>query len=144
MTNRDLLTRVQNSVAVLADGAAPGSALDFDGAETTQVRYAVMENRDRLQDCLEKYRDLLKEDAEELGVEPESLQPVVQELVYRPEADPASVAEELDVPKKHAEKVQALLGTETPFEPYTVPESAVFEEEGVPLEVLDLVGWMIS
>jgi len=144
MTNRDLVTKVQNGVRVLANGVAPHEEIDFLGATTTQVRYAVKENRDRMQDCLDTYEEMLQEAAEEHDVDVEDTPAVVNELVYRPEDNPSEVAKELDVPTEGVEEIKDLLSMEIPFEPYTVPESAIFEEQGVPLQVLELIDWMVE
>jgi len=144
MTNRDLLTKVQNGIGVLANGIAPHEEIDFSGATTTQVRYAVKENRDRLQDCLDTYQEMVEEAAEEHDVDVEDIPAVVNDLVSGPEAEPSEVAEGLDVPTEAVEEIEDLLSTETPFEPYTVPESAIFKEQGVPLQVLELIDWMVE
>jgi arginine utilization protein RocB len=136
MTYRDLLTRVQNSILVLASGTSPEADIDFDGAQTTKVRYAAKKNRDRLQDELEHYQELLKEKAEELDLEPDVLQTIAQKRLQG----------KLDTEEAGGEATEAVddvLDTEPAFEPYQVTEAALMKEPGVPIPVLDLVDWMI-
>jgi len=137
MTYRDLLTRIRNGVAVLASGTAEGAAIEYDGAQTTRIRYAVKKNRDHLQGEVEHFQELLTEKAEDLGEDAEVLQKVANDLL---QGTPAS---EIGVDEEAVAAVQDVLGTETGFEPYTVPEAAMMEEPGVPIAVLDLTDWMV-
>jgi len=138
MTYRDLLTRVRTSLMVLA---APSeeweeeTGIDYDGAQTTTVRYAVKKNRDRLQDEIEHYQELLREKAEELDLERDVLQTIAQKRLQG-QLDTEEAGEE------PTEAVDEVLATEPAFEPYQVTEAALMEEPGVPIPILDLVDWM--
>jgi len=136
MIYRDLFQRVQQTVAVLANGTAPEAKIDYDGVQTTTVRYAVKKNRDRLQDEMEHFQELLAEKADEVGMEADVLQTIADKRVQG----------SLDTEEAGEEATQAVddvLGTETAFEPYHVSEAAIMEEPGVPIPILDLADWMI-
>jgi len=135
MTYRDLFQRVQQTLAVLANGTSPEGPIDYDGAQTTTVRYAVKKNRDRLQDEMEHFQELLGEKAEEIGMEPDVLQTIADKRVQG-SLDTEEAGEEA------TEAVDDVLSTETAFEPYHVSESAIKEEPGVPIPILDLADWM--
>ena len=141
MTYRTLLTRIRNGVAVLAGGTAEGAAIEYDGAQTTRIRYAVKKNRDRLQSEVEHFQELLKEKAEDLGEDAEVLQKVANDLLQGMSIEDGIGEEGVD--KEMVAAVQDVLSTETGFEPYTVPEAAMMEEPGVPIAVLDLTDWMV-
>jgi len=137
MTYRDLFQRVQQTVAVLANGTAPEAPIDYDGVETTTLRYAVKKNRDRLQDEMEHFQELLAEKAEDIDVEPDVLQTVADKRIQG-RLDTEEAGEEL------TEAADEVLNTETAFEPYRVSEAAIMEEPSVPIAVLDLADWMIG
>ena len=135
MTNRDLLTRIETSLAVLANGTTEEATIDFGGAQTTTVRYAVKKNRDRLQRHLKTFYEVTKEDAEEAGVEPETAHEAARALAE---------GKEVGLEDSLQQKIEEALSEDTPFEPYRVPEEAIMEEAGVPIAVLDLIDWMIE
>jgi undecaprenyl pyrophosphate synthase len=135
MTNRDLLTRIKTSLAVLANGTTEESEVDFGGAQTTTVRYAVKKNRDRLQKHLKIFYELIDEDAEEAGAEPKEAREAARALA---EGKDVGLEDSLQ------QKIEEALSEDTPFEPYRVPEEAIMQETGVPIAVLDLIDWMIE
>lgn len=120
MTYRTLLTRIRNGVAVLASGTADGGPIDYDGAETTRIRYAVKKNRDRLQPEVEHFQELLKEKAEDLGEDAEVLQVVANDLLQgTPAGEVVMEDEPLDEEgggrgaggARHRDRLRALHGT---------------------------------
>ena len=127
MTNRELLQQVRPTLNILANGAGPQHDLEYDGASTTAVRYAVVQNQKRLQDALEGYNDLLTELLEEHDVEP---------------TEQGGIPE--DAPDEFNEALEDLLQQDAPFEPYTVTDADIKKEEGVPLELLTMMDWMID
>jgi hypothetical protein len=141
MTNRKLLSTVQRAVGVLMNGTPPDSPIEFPGgAQTTTVRYAVKENRDRLQSCKETLQEMLAEDAEEVGEDPTAMLDAAVEMSLPQNGG----APDTDLSDEAIERIEEHLDTETPFEPYTVPASAVMEEPSVPIPVLDLIDWIIE
>jgi len=134
ITNQDLITRIQTSVAILARGASADDSLDFDGAKTTAVRWAVKENRKELQDCLETYREMVAEKAEKYDVEKETALEAAVKLVDE---------NEIDVGDALAQELEEVLDQEPPFRPYYVNESEIKEEPSIPLPVLELIDWMV-
>jgi len=137
MTYRELFQRVQQTVAVLAGGTTEEADIDFDGAQTTRVRYAVKKNRDRLQDEMEHFQELLSEKAEQISMEADVLQTIADKRIQ------GRLVEE-EAGEEATEAVDDVLGTETAFEPYHVTEEAIMQEPSVPIPILDLADWMIK
>lgn len=133
MTNRELFTRVQQTVQVLANGTTEESELDFSGAQTTKVRYATVKNQRELDDCIEVFQEQLQEKAEDYDTDPqEALQWVDAYLFPGRDAD-------IDIPEDLQEEVRDLLDEEVPFEPYHISESDLMKEPDIPVPVLDMV-----
>lgn len=137
MTYRDLFQRVQQTVAVLANGTAEEAEIDYDGAQTTTVRYAVKKNRDRLQDEMEHFQELLEEKADALDLSPDVLQTIANKRIQG-RLDEEGAGEDA------TEAVDDVLVTDTAFEPYQVSEAAIMQEPSVPIPILDLADWMIE
>jgi len=141
MTNRELLSSVQRAIGVLMNGTPPDSPIDFPGgAQTTTVRYAVKENRDRLQSCKETLQEMLAEDAEEVGEDPTAMLDAAAQMSLPQNGGGPNT----NLSDDAIERIEEHLDTETSFEAYTVPASAVMEEPNVPIPVLDLIDWMIE
>jgi len=101
--------------------------LDYDGAETTTVRYAVVKNQRRLSNALEDYHEVLKEIMDEHDVEP---------------TDRGGIPE--DAPEDFQEDMNDLLQQDADFDPYKVSEEDIFKEPSIPTEVLGSIEWMIG
>ena len=125
MTNQELLN-LRPVLQITASGAPDDHPLDYPGAQTTAMRYALIQNQRRLQETLEVYQEMLQELLEEHDVELEGGQ--------IPE----------DAPEAFEDALQELLEQETPYEPYTVSDTEIKKEAGVPLELLMALDWMIE
>jgi hypothetical protein len=125
MTNAELLN-VRSALNIAANGAPAEAGIDYVGAQTTAVRYAIIQNQKRLQDALEVYQEMLQDLIEEHDVELESRQ--------IPE----------DAPDAFSDALDELLQTETPFEAYTVSDEDIKQEPNVPIELLMALDWMID
>jgi hypothetical protein len=125
MTNRDLLN-VRPALQIAASGAPDDHPLDYSGAQTTAMRYALMQNQKRLQDALEGYQELLQELISDHDVELEA----------------GGIPD--DAPEAFREELQELLQQEAPYERYTVSDSEIKKEPGVPFELLSALDFMIE
>jgi len=149
MTYTDLLRKVQPGINLLSNGIQTDD-LDYDGAQTTPVRYAMIQNERALQDALQGtdmvdgYTDQLRDIAEEhMDDPPEKVVPVLHS--YARSLLFADVSAEADLPDEAQDAVEALLEKDAPFEPYTVAEKDLMAEPGVPMQVLGLVeGWLVE
>jgi len=139
MTYRELFQRVQQTVAVLAGGTTEEADIDFTGAQTTRVRYAVKKNRDRLQTEVETFQELLAEEAEGLEANVERLSEIADQVVS---PDPIDMEE--DPTEQEMQAVDGVLDTPTGFEGYHVTKEAIMQEPSVPIPILDLADWMIK
>lgn len=149
MTYRDLLAKVQPGLNILSNGIH-NDQLDYDGAETTPVRYAMIQNERALQDALQGtdmidgYVDRLAEIAEEhLDMPSEEAVSVLHSygraVLFQDVEPEAELLEEAE------DAVEGLLQEDAPFEPYQISEDDLTAEPGVPLEVLGLVeGWLVE
>ena len=113
MNNRTLINLVQPTLQALS-GNHP--ELDYDGAETTAVKYAIVKNQNRAQEALEDY------------------QQVLQDLFDEHDADPK--AEELPDDPDFQSDLQELLDQPSDFQPYQITEDKILKEENIPMEVL--------
>jgi len=149
MTYADLLTNVQPGINFLGNGTEMGG-LDYDGAQTTPVRYAMIQNERALQDALQGtdmvdgYTDRLRSIAEEhMDAAPEEAVPVLHSYARSVLFD--DVSSEADLPDEVQDEVEALLEEDAPFEPYQISEEDLIGEPGVPMQVLGLVeGWLVE
>jgi hypothetical protein len=154
MTYRDLLATVQPAINVFSNGLQNGQ-IDYDGAETTAVRYAMIQNERALKDALQGtdmvggYQGRLGQIAEEhvsgesLDVPPEKAVPLLHS--YARSLLFPDVEAEADLPEDAEEAVEELLQEDAPFEPYQISEEDLMAEPGVPIELLGMVeGWLVE
>lgn len=135
MTYQELLNDVHPVLAVLQNGTTEGVEIKergrpvhYEGAQTTAVRLATLENAERAERAVDKYTTLLREKMDEHGVE---------------DVQPSQVPS--DAPEEFKEEMRGLLDTEAPFEPYTVSADELKQEPNVPLMLLQSMReWMIT
>jgi hypothetical protein len=125
MTNQELLS-IRPALQIAASGAPEGHDVDYLGAQTTAMRYALMQNQKRLQETLEVYQEMLQELLEEHDIE----------------LDGGGIPE--DAPEEFEQELQELLQQEAPFQPYTISDTEIKKEPGVPLQLLVALDWMID
>lgn len=125
MTNEDLLG-LRPALQIAANGAPNDHPISYDGAETTAMRYALMQNQKRLQSALEGYQEFL------------------QELISDHDVDLEGGRIPDDAPEAFHEKLEELLEQEAPFKPYTVSEAELKEEPSVPFELLSALDFMVE
>jgi hypothetical protein len=125
-TNAELLN-LQSVLQVVADGTREDADIDYDGAQTTTVRYAVVKNQRRLQNALEDYQEVLNDLMEEHDVEPTEVGQIPQEAS-----------------EDFQEDLNDLLQQDADFNPYKVSEEDIFKEPSIPTEILGSIEWMIG
>jgi len=147
MTYRDLLAQVQPGISVLGNGTPESHPIDYDGAETTPITYAIMRNERELNsalqgsDTVDGYTDELKAVAEEHldEAQVQRLQEWVRARLF------PDVQSDLELDDEAQEAVRDVLGKDAPFQPYPVDEADLMDEPNVPKQVLAMVDeWMVG
>jgi hypothetical protein len=125
MTNQQLLN-LRPALQIAASGAPDDHPLSYDGAQTTAMRYALLQNQRRLQDALEGYQEML------------------QELISDHDVDLDGGQIPEDAPEEFRQELQELLQQEAPFDAYTISDEEIKAEPSVPLELLSTLGFMVE
>lgn len=125
MKNQELLQKVQPSLQILS-GTHPEH--DFEGVQTTSMKYAVAKNQRYLSDSLEDYQEVLQDLLDEHDVQP---------------TEEGGIPN--DAPEEFQEDLNDLLQEESGFEPHQVSESDLTNEPEMPMDVIMLVeDWLVK
>lgn len=123
-------------MGVLADG----NAEEYEGAQTTPVKYAVVQNQKRLQSEMELFQESLQDITE--GEEPEEVNKALDIILRTGNGEQAS--NNTGLAQTTVESMDELLSQDTGFEPYTVTEEEIKAEPNMPLGVLASCDWMLE
>ncbi|AFH22438.1 hypothetical protein OSG_eHP25_00085 [environmental Halophage eHP-25] len=125
MTNEELLNAREIIVLMINGTEDVDINIEFDGAQTTPVRYALNQNSKRIQDSLESYQEMLEEITDDYDVD-------------------FPIGDLEDKPDDFQKEIDELLNQESPFEPYTISADKFMEEPSVPFELIQMLDWMIE
>lgn len=115
MTNNELLNTFQPFLQTLSGNPPKHVQTDYEGAQTTPVKYAIIKNQRRLQDSLEDYQEALSEIADEHDVD---------------------LREDKINDEDFEEELQELLEQDSGFDPYTITENDLKQEPNIPLQLI--------